>query len=275
MIVVMASGMAVARADSYFFDFNSGSSQVATDFTVNSGSPFTYLPTGGIGGIGGTGAIEHGGGTDQTALVYNLSIANALGTEFVFSLDFQGGNQSVSTRGHVMAVGLLSGNTSWISGSAGDYNLRAGIALNNSSSFNLTQFRTLNNSPSVGAGATMKSIVPMLTTDQWYRYTATFTNVGTGFSINASLYDLGADGLSSASLIDSASSTVTAPELAADNQVYFGIHGGTKSTETTFAKSLDNFSVTVTPVPEPHSLALLSAGAALFAILLRRRQVPR
>jgi hypothetical protein len=258
-----------ATAQTVSYNFNSGSSDYLTTFTERngSGSYFTF------GGVSNSGSIR-GFGSNQWAAIHNVSFANSLGTTITISLDFLGGLQPTTASGDVVGLGILSDSAvGFQPNQPGHYYFENTVGLNNFSSQNLTQLQFRQGGPTLNSGGGVTSQSPMLTEDNWYRYVVTYTNTGTGFSVNLSLYDIGAAGVSAPVLFMSASDFASAPELAADASIYIGINGGTSGGDVQYAKRLDNFAA-VAAVPEPRTVAMLALGGVAL-LLARRRSIPR
>ena len=260
--------MATAGAQSVSYDFNAGSSDFMSAFVEEGITGAAYFTTGGVSNSGSV----RGGGATSSALIYNMGFANAPGAVFTLSLDFLGGNQSVSSSGDVMGLGLLTTTTAgWESFNAGHYSYRSGIRLSNVGGADQTLFRYQRNDPdSAGAGGTLLGgFSPMLETNHWYRFVTTYTNTGSDFTVSFTIFDIGGTGLDAPTLLGSTSGNVGMAGMAAAPTIYLGLYGGTSGGEVTRAQRLDNFSASVVAVPEPGVIALLALGAAAF--LARRR----
>jgi len=257
-----------AGAQSVFYDFNSGAADFTSHFIERGFGTATYFSTG---GVSNSGAIR-GPGANSSAEIHATPFANAAGATFTLSIDFLGGLQAATDSGDVMGLGLLTSTNFGWQGLQSDHAFYdVIISLNNVSDQNLTQFRFSRGSPTESGNGGFLNFTPMLTTDNWYRLTATYTNTGSNFSVAISLYDIGATGLSAPSLIRSSSGMAGVPELASASTLYAGIYGGTSGGDTQFAKRLDNFSANIVAVPKPGVAALLALGGVAFGLVRSRR----
>jgi hypothetical protein len=95
----------------------------------------------------------------------------------------------------------------------------------------------------------------------------------TQVDITTGLYDRGADGTSTATIV--AGSFVTQADVAMTDGGFNGTDFfaalSLRNNSGSVAQGWDNFSATATPVPEPSAYALIAGFLALGSIMVRRR----
>lgn len=235
-IVATSMLLAANAGASVFVDFDS-----ATDlnlFTINGTPPDPAVAFSATAGVGGGGGLDTSGDTR----VYGYNGAS-YDIASISSLTIQLDAQKGSTNGIHNRIGLLTD----LGGGFGDPNFYV--------HYNEDDFNIIGASTSTSDTGIDDTVIPV---GNWTRIVLEISGDSTSWTINADLFDLGADGTSTPTIVSSLSGTETG--IASDTSVYAGfkVNGG--------ASALDNFATTI---PEP-SIALL-AGFALSALLVRRR----
>lgn len=247
-------------------DFNS---RDLSSFTQNSGvSPVvqgtSLAQTAGVGtgGSGGVAFIASPAATDVTAIYSAASFNLTSGTNYAFSTDyhkksstsvfsqfqvafFADNNVTTSSSNRYMGFRVVGQG---VTGAANTYQLQ----LNNRD----------NNTADVNLGSTFS--IPDANTD-WYRLSGTLALTDAAsktFSYTVSLWDLGSDGTSAPTLIQTVSGTFVNAQLAGDSTLWYGFRD-----QTGTVSAVDNLSV----VPEPKAVALLTVSGLVLIAGLRLR----
>ena len=239
-------------------------------------------------GTGGTGGLEvvntagnnifYGAPGSGAASSFNIAGLTA-GTTFNSSLDFVWSNTS-STALTVITTGFSPGRTQNSMSSNGAL---AGSIIRIGGSTDVT-LRMRNGNGNV---ATLAFDQGKLTAGNWYRlsYDITKDAVENQFSYTVSLYSIGADGTSTATLFNDGTKNITITgsvsnsSIYADTEAYWGydirdtlVNGVPTNEGITY---VDNFVVSGAAIPEPSSFALLAGGLTLLVCAGKRRRATR
>lgn len=224
------------------YDFNSGQSNFGSLFTSNGGAGNGVATVSATGGIGNSGSLSTDGVSNHS-IIYNTPLTNVSGASYTASLFFL--TKATLDTGDLVGIGFL-GSTSllWDAGNSVFYKING----SNSSS---------------------------LLASTWYKLTATITNTGATFQPVISLANYGADGATpTGSSFTLGASDSTGGTLISSPSLYASIYNNTtfNNRNDYRTRSIDNFSVSTTAIPEPSTYAALGGLAALGLAVWRRRR---
>jgi hypothetical protein len=258
-------------------DFNTAGDLNTNFFGANSGGATSdnFVEADSI-GIGGSRALDSiGVGTGYTTLIYNqasYALANVGDSITVSAFGLkQDDINATNGSGSFLRVGLTDGNNNAnnrITGGTGNA-IALDVYNNTATAANFTDviFRYSNKVGSV-AFTNVAGGASTLVSGNWYKLTATFTNVdGTNISIAGTLDNYGTDGLTYNSTVRTiAASNFSNAGLIADTTLY----GALLARQDGGANAVDDFSITAVPVPEPGTIGLLALG--ICGLLITRRR---
>lgn len=216
--------------------------------------------------------------SDATS-TFNIAGLGATNT-FSSSLDFRWADTS-STALTVITAGFTPENASQTALTS-DGALAGSIIRNNSSTVTL---RMRNNNGTVAN--TFDFAQSTFTAGNWYRlsYDITKDAVENQFSYTVSLYSIGADGTSTATLFNDGTKNITITGSVSNSLVYADTEAywGYDIRDTLFSgvptnkgiTHVDNFVVSGAAIPEPSSFALLAGGLTLLVCAGKRRRATR
>ncbi len=249
-------------------DFNSGD---LSSFTQSSGvSPVvqgtSLAQTAGVGagGSGGVAFIASPAATDVTAIYSAASFNLTSGTNYAFSTDYhKKGTTGVFSQ---FQVAFFADNNVTTSSSNRYIGFRVvGQGVTGAANTYQLQLNNRDNSTTdVNLGSTFS--IPDVNTD-WYRLSGTLALTDAAsktFSYTISLWDLGSDGTSTPTLIQTVSGTFVNSQLASDSTLWYGFRD-----QTGTISAVDNLSV----VPEPKAVVLLTLSGFVLIVGLRLRSM--
>lgn len=265
---------AATSASAVLIDFNSGVSDYTgnfTEFGETAGANFTYSSSAGVDGGGG---LAVSGNFD--GIVYNTALngfsAGTISTEV--SVFYKARSATNGTSNTSIVLGLVTSPGVQLSGSSGTWlSLHIQAQTNTGGPTNFqASFRGRDGGTGLSGGGNSGTF--QVVHNNWYKFSTVFSydiEAGT-FSATALIQDYGANGLSETPTIvlSFTSNVLTNVSLAEADHLFAVVRTGAPN--ATGANALDNFGVTLTTVPEPASVALIMAMAAMGgSVLLRRR----
>ena len=282
-LATLLTSNALASITGYTVNLNASASTYTDSFQRWATAPedaqgFTWGSTFGTGGGGGLEVTNTSGNnlyyrpspaSDATS-TFNIA-GLAAGVKFDSSLDFKWAN-TASTELTSITMGFTPSRAQASLTSAGAL---AGSLIRTGGGSVVT-LRMRNGT--TNAGTTLDFNQSTLTAGNWYRLTYSLTKTSTAntFDYTVTLYSIGADGTSTATVFNDGttnitlSGSVTNSSIYGDSDAFFG-YDIRDTTSSTGISHVDNFAVT-SAIPEPSAFALVAGFLAIgFASTRRRR----
>ena len=244
-LLIAAATAGTALAQTYTYNFNSGQSNFDSTFTSNGGGGNGVATISSTVGIGTPlGSVSTDGVTNHT-IIFNTPLNNSTGGTITTSFFFE--TRPTLATGDLVGFGLLA-STSQLWGST------------NSIFYKINGNNSLN-----------------LLASTWYQLVATTTNTGSTFHTTISLESYGSTGTTaSGSVTTLGASDTTSGTLLTTSSVYVGLYGGQLANGpiSYMTPGIDNFSVSVSAIPEPSTYAAIAGAAMLGLAVWKRRRPP-
>jgi hypothetical protein len=242
----------------------------ATDYTslfnATDSNALSWSSANGVGGTSGRVGVPQSTASTDTSAIYNLaSFDLTTGSTFETSIYFLipnpiGGNAQITAA----QIGFSSANNQGFLNTAGFAYISSRVRASAIGSTYVLESQFKNPAGSATNHGTTGDF--SLTAANWYKLTATYTDVGSSFTYTASVQDFGAAGTTVGSVVQSISGSLAQTSLSGSDTTAWAAFRANGHVSNNKVLALDNFAV----IPEPGTLALV--GVALGSLLLFRRR---
>ncbi len=255
---------ASARGASVLVPFDT-SAQYSGNFNevVAGTDGLTWSSANGAGGTSGRINVTQGASADTTAVytpaTYNLTAGGSTTISLYFLTPTTIGTNSQVT---VAQVGFSEDTAQGFYSSGGQDYISARVRSFTTGTTYIMEGVFGNNGTASIVNATAAF---SLTTNTWYKLSATFTDIGTSFSYAATVENYGTTGASFVSTVQSISGTQAQTSLSSSDTTAYGAFRANGTTNNKVL-ALDNFAI----IPEPSTASLIMGALGMLALLRRR-----
>ncbi|MEX2382266.1 MAG: PEP-CTERM sorting domain-containing protein [Opitutales bacterium] len=242
----------------------------ATDYTslfnATDSDALSWSSANGVGGTSGRVGVPQSTATSDTTAVYNqtsfdLTTGDTFETSIYFLIpDPIGGNAFITAA----QIGFTSENNQGFLNNSGFAYISSRVRANATGDTYILESQFKN--PTDGATNVDTTGTFNLSVDNWYKLTATYTDVGSSFDYTATVQNFGTDGITTGSVVESISGNMAQTSLSGTDTTAWAAFRSNGHVSENKVLALDNFAV----IPEPGTLVILGFALTTLAVFRRR-----